>query len=214
MTSFFEQIRKRVSIAVHIFVLSVFFSMISAGDVHKTGTVTGMVRDITTNKGISDSRIHLRAGIITYCVTTDNTGSYTIGDIPAGNNFPLTVSHKDYLKKIIGVPIHPGTITRKNIDLQPVYLKLLYPNGGESIFAGSELHILWVSVGLASVRLEFSINGGKDWQLITGQADASCGEYVWDVPDIPSTQYLIRITDVSDANITDTSDTTFKNAST
>ncbi|MBN1292533.1 MAG: hypothetical protein JXB48_11900 [Candidatus Latescibacteria bacterium] len=201
-------------IAVYMITIVLFFPIISAGNENKTGNVSGMVRDAKTQKSIFGARIRLGAGLITYCVTTDNTGKYSIEGIPGGKNFPMKVLHKDYLNEIIGVSIQPGADTRRDIDLYPVYLRLLYPNGGESIFAGSEIHILWVSVGITSVRLEFSINGGKDWQLITEKTEAPTGRYIWDVPDMPSTQYLIRITNVSDNVISDISDGTFKNSST
>ena len=68
--------------------------------------------------------------------------------------------------------------------------------------------------GVDSLRIEFSINGGKDWMLIVEEADASSGRYAWDVPDIPSPFYRIKITDVSNRELHDESDGVFSNSST
>jgi len=112
------------------------------------------------------------------------------------------------------VTVHAGKTTDASIAIESTYLRLVYPNGGEKIFAGSEMLISWVSAGIKTVRLEFSFNSGSDWQIIVPETDASTGYYAWDVPDIPSTGYLIRITDTADDRLRDVSDGLFSNSST
>ena len=99
------------------------------------------------------------------------------------------------------------------MNLSSTYLKLLCPNGGESIFAGSEVLIRWESVGISRLRLEFSINNGRTWILIADEIAAPGGTYLWDVPDVPSSEYRIRIIDTVEKGLMDVSDETFQNSS-
>lgn len=180
----------------------------------KYGSLTGCVRDSKTELALSGVQVTMSAGLETYSTETDKDGHYFFNGIPVGTKFPLTVSCPYYKEISTHFSIQPETTTQKDVKLSSLYLHLLYPNGGEKIFAGSEQHISWISVGITSLKLEFSINGGRDWQLITANADASSGSYIWDVPDIPSSEYLIRITDTANENIYDVSDSTFSNDST
>lgn len=180
----------------------------------KYGSLTGSVRDSKTNQPLSGAHVTLSAGLETHSTKTNNNGQFAFTGIPVGSRFSLTVSCPYYKDVSTYVSILPGAMTQKDVTLSSVYLHLLYPNGGEKIFAGSEQHISWISVGIISLRLEFSINSGRDWRLITAHADASSGSYIWDVPDIPSTEYLIRVTDTANENNYDVSDSTFSNDST
>ena len=180
----------------------------------KYGSLTGCVRDSKTERALFGAQVTLSAGLETYRTKTDKDGHYFFTGIPGGTQFPVSVSCPYYKDVSTHVSIQQGAMIQKDIKLSSLYLHLLYPNGGEKIFAGSEQHISWVSVGITSLRLEFSINSGRDWQLITAHTDASSGSYIWDVPDIPSSEYLIRVTDTANENIYDISDSTFSNDST
>lgn len=50
--------------------------------------------------------------------------------------------------------------------------------------------------------------------LIIEETDAAAGSFAWDVPDIPSSDYRIKITDVSCKELYDVSDGAFSNSST
>ena len=192
-----------------------FFSIhVSVIYVQNTGSLTGTARDLITGKRIDGAQVTLRVGLITYRSDTDIRGSFLIRNIPAVINLPVTVSHKNYKEATLPVSIVPDATTELDIRLSSTYLRLVYPNGGESIYAGSEEHIFWQSVGIDSVRIEFSINGGRDWMLIVEETDASTGSFAWDVPDIPSSDYRIKITDVSRKELHDVSDGVFSNSST
>ncbi len=87
-------------------------------------------------------------------------------------------------------------------------LELASPNGGESWHAGSTPPIEWSSSYIQNVRLEYSINGGLSWQDIVAST-SSIGLYLWDLPDSPSTDCLIRISDADDGVPSDVSDAPF-----
>jgi len=72
-------------------------------------------------------------------------------------------------------------------------IRLLQPNGGEVLVAGSDTVITWEGVAPTDpVRLEYSTNGGASWIPI---ADNVTGlRYQWRVPRTPSDRCLARVT--------------------
>jgi hypothetical protein len=88
-------------------------------------------------------------------------------------------------------------------------LTVASPNGGETWVAGSTHPIKWQSTGMVfNVKLEYSSNAGGAWTTIAGSA-ANSGKYVWTVPAGLTATGLIRVTDVLDGAVTDTSDAVF-----
>ena len=86
---------------------------------------------------------------------------------------------------------------------------LTAPNGGETWGVGTSQSITWNATGVSSVTLEYSTNGGTGWTEIVASTDASAGSYQWTVPNAPSSDCLVRITDSSDGTVTDQSDASF-----
>ncbi len=95
-----------------------------------------------------------------------------------------------------------------NFSLVPV-LTIIAPNGGESWQSGVQKSIQWNTVNVTNVKLEFSIDSGSSWMLIAENLPASTGLYDWTVPDTPSDQCLVKVTDVSNPSITDASNGVF-----
>jgi hypothetical protein len=91
------------------------------------------------------------------------------------------------------------------------FLRLTSPNGGEVLVVGSEYQIYWTAVSLQFVSLQYSVNGGNTWTTIVQSTPAGNNSYSWSpVPDILSTECLIKILDVSDASNIDISDGFFE----
>ncbi len=89
-------------------------------------------------------------------------------------------------------------------------LSLLTPNGGEHWTVGNTYNILWEgsnNVG-PNVRLEYSINGGTMWYIIT-TSTTNDGLYSWTIPNYPSTVCKMRIISNENNNIVDDSDAYF-----
>ncbi len=84
------------------------------------------------------------------------------------------------------------------------------PNGGEEWYATGNYEISWSSVGSVSdnLTLEYSTDGGVAWNTIA-TAVANTGSYLWTVPDVISSNCLIRIIDANRPEVTDTSDAQF-----
>ncbi len=83
------------------------------------------------------------------------------------------------------------------------------PNGGENWQVGSAQNITWTSSNVTNVKIEYTTDNGSSWNTIVGSTPASAGSYGWTVPNTPSSQCLVRISDASNAAVSDGSDNTF-----
>ncbi|MFN8323707.1 MAG: T9SS type A sorting domain-containing protein [Chitinophagales bacterium] len=70
------------------------------------------------------------------------------------------------------------------------------PNNGGSYSIGSTLNITWASQGVSNYyNIEYSTNGGSVWNTITFNTYITTNSYAWTVPNAPSTNCYIRVTD-------------------
>lgn len=90
------------------------------------------------------------------------------------------------------------------------YLQVTSPNGGENWQGNTNQIIQWASNGVDSVKIELSINNGSDWEVIEEGIEATLEEFNWAVPNTPSEDCLIRITDLNDSLLADESNSTFR----
>ncbi|MBA7572497.1 hypothetical protein ES708_14280 [subsurface metagenome] len=87
------------------------------------------------------------------------------------------------------------------------YISLTYPVGGETLETGFSTTIFWTHLGVESVSLDYSPDNGTTWSAIAVGVDANDGRYIWTPPDLPSSDYYIRITDDSNPALSDMNDT-------
>ncbi len=93
----------------------------------------------------------------------------------------------------------------------PSILTILSPDGGEMLQAGTAADVSWQSSGpvIDTVRLEYSVDNGDNWSIITS-GTANTGLYDWyPVPAENSDQCLIRISDVGGSGAGDVCDGIF-----
>jgi PKD repeat protein len=91
----------------------------------------------------------------------------------------------------------------------PVRIEVTSPNGGETLFAGENHDITWSSQGYeGSVTVEYSTDGGVDWDTVIANTPDD-GVHSWTVPNTPSTECRVRVSDAADGNPSDTSDSDF-----
>jgi Secretion system C-terminal sorting domain/PKD-like domain len=88
-------------------------------------------------------------------------------------------------------------------------IKVLTPNGGEVLNPTSNVNITWSFRNIDNVKIEYTTDNGLTWNLIATNIPVDVQKYTWTVPNIPSTQCLIKITaldrplyDISDAVFT------------
>ncbi len=106
------------------------------------------------------------------------------------------------------------------------YIQVTYPNGGESFVVGQTYNITWTKNLVDSVKIEYSIDAGANWTTITDGAPAQrlvdihngkskmgstelMSSFVWTVPNAPTTQGRIRVSDKNNASVTDMSNGNF-----
>ncbi len=98
-------------------------------------------------------------------------------------------------------PVEPGT--------GDVTIKVVAPNGGETWIAGLADTLKWNSVGVENVKIEYTINGGATWNVITNSIQ-STGSYIWsNIPNVNSLQCKIKISDAVYGTPLDVSDNNF-----
>ncbi|MDB5034934.1 MAG: C-terminal target protein [Chlorobi bacterium] len=81
---------------------------------------------------------------------------------------------------------------------------LLAPLGGESWCAGTNHDISWNSLGVTTLNVELSTDGGGTWTSVNNTVPAAPGTWSWLVPtNINSTTCRLRLTDVANGAHTD-----------
>jgi len=85
-------------------------------------------------------------------------------------------------------------------------IELTTPNEYEEWAVGSTHEITWISTDVDSVKIEFTIDKGKTWFTIVPSIDASLGSYEWTIYEMLSDRYIIRVSDASNPEINDESD--------
>jgi len=90
-------------------------------------------------------------------------------------------------------------------------LTLSSPNGTEIWIVGESRNITWSRTGsIANVKLEYSTDGGTTYSnIITASTPAAALSYSWAVPDTIAANLRVKVSDVSDASVYDTSDANF-----
>ncbi|MCP4666143.1 MAG: hypothetical protein GY849_07230, partial [Deltaproteobacteria bacterium] len=81
------------------------------------------------------------------------------------------------------------------------------PDGGQVWFVGNSEDITWTRTGsISTVKLEYSDNGGSTYvNSIAPSVVASLETYEWTVPDSIDTDIRVKVTDTTNATVTDAS---------
>lgn len=90
-------------------------------------------------------------------------------------------------------------------------ITIISPNGGEYWKPGNTYNITWINSNFSDpVQIEYSINGGTSWldPSITSNTSNN-GSYPWTIPNTPSTNCKVRISDAVDGAPWDVSDNVF-----
>lgn len=89
-------------------------------------------------------------------------------------------------------------------------LQLLAPIGNEILYVGQKYKIKWEYLDTDLISIRFSTNNGTSWQTIASNVPANLKEYEWTVPNLPSTNAVIGIFDMSNSSFFDRNSQTFK----
>lgn len=94
-------------------------------------------------------------------------------------------------------------------DPQP-FIKILSPNGGESLKVGDIHKIKWSSEYIQKIKIEYSTNDGTNWILIKDNVNATDANFDWTVPETPSKNCLLKISNQNYSSQFDESDSPFE----
>ncbi len=108
-----------------------------------------------------------------------------------------------------GIPNDRSDVEFSIVSASSPTLTLTSPDGGESLTSGDSHTVTWSSTGtVGNVELEYSTNSGGSWTTVIAST-ANDGSYNWTVPAVTSSTCLLRISEASDSDPTDTSDAVF-----
>jgi hypothetical protein len=127
----------------------------------------------------------------------DSTGYLVVKDLPYDNS-PYNYTIPSELFEIVPTGFAEN-------------LTVTYPNGGESIAAGSTTTFTWTSSGaISNVKIEFSPDSGSNWSTLFASVP-NTGSYTDTIPaETPaSSTCLMRISDAADGSPSDISDAVF-----
>ena len=82
-------------------------------------------------------------------------------------------------------------------------IRVVLPNGGESIAPGSKYTLFWTAEGYGKdypMEISYSDSGKRRFKVIEPKAGNS-GDYAWDVPNKASGEAVIKVADYNDKNI-------------
>ncbi|MDP2982243.1 MAG: two-component regulator propeller domain-containing protein [Candidatus Latescibacter sp.] len=114
------------------------------------------------------------------------------------------------LVRLVDTSNYKVTDTGNNeFTISPPFVKVTAPNGGEKWATGTSHAVTWVSVGVKTVRIEYSTDSGKTWKTVTDTVDAANGSWPWTIPATESAACLVKVTDPSTPARTDTGDGVF-----
>jgi len=122
----------------------------------------------------------------------------------------VTMTWIERQSKILNIPgiYEPNEVWSYTVTPKPIVLS---PNGGETLSAAGNFTISWKTIeGTITdyVIIEYSLDNGQSWQEI--DSSPNTGWYEWNsLPRISSAECLVRISDLNDTLITDTSDNVF-----
>ncbi len=88
-------------------------------------------------------------------------------------------------------------------------LTLISPSGGENWSYNSVRNITWSAGNIVNVKIEYKTGPSAPWQTIAPSVQGSLGTYAWTVPNDPTTQARVRVSDVADASPVDSSHANF-----
>jgi len=148
--------------------------------------------------------------------STDNGGNWTVisDSTPNDGAYSWTVpasASTQCLVRVADTDGSPSDTSNKMFTISaPAVdgLTVTQPNGGEEWTAGTKYLVKWTSTGsIANVKIFYSTDNGGNWTVIS-TSTPNDGAYTWKIPDVSSSQCLIKIMD-KDGTALDTGDAVF-----
>ena len=139
--------------------------------------------------------------IMSYCDLTNSTGSVPFTFLPRVYEF-----------------LRARLESSKCItEAQNAQIKMIGPWGNQTFISGRTTLVEWTSAKVNSVKVQFSTDGGANWSDIASGIPAASssmingqGAYQWTIPNIATTAGRLRVVDMVNPDINDTSWVNFR----
>ncbi len=140
-------------------------------------------------------------------LSTNAGGTFVTASLTGSNYAILCYDRATFLaQQSGGVYKHVITYT---VPTNIAAVSLISPNGGETWSFGTTHNIMWNASNLANVKIEYKTAPSAPWQTIVASTPAAVGSYAWLIPNAPSTQAKVRITNASGGAPIDSSNSVF-----
>jgi WD40 repeat protein len=162
-----------------------------------TVTVTAQKSPVTVND-ITSSNSQYDISPKKFTLAPGRSIQLTVRYTPATTNYTWTKF--DFQSDICPLVLY-ASAGQKGKNSPQDALKLTKPNGNEYFVVGSDTVISWTGIPASDiVRLEYSIDNGTSWILLTDNATGL--RYEWkNIPNTPSNLCLVRVTQLNDGNL-------------
>ncbi len=150
---------------------------------------------------------------IEYSVDNGNTWNVIVSSTQNDGSHYWTIPNSPSTSCLIKIsdPSDPNIfdISDNTFTIVTTSLDLKTPDGGELFYVGDKVPIHWNWTGsISNVKIEYSVDGGNTWNLIVNSTQND-GDYLWTIPEIPTTQCRIKISNVDDPLVYDISTSNF-----
>ena len=157
--------------------------------------------------------------VIEYSLDSGYTWNTIVASTPNDGTHTWTIPtfNKQYLNCLLRVSEYGNTsvndISNAVFKLTPPIL-ITSPNGdnGVSSWRGcTQSTITWKAGTSSYYNIDYSINNGASWTSVVSNYYNSSANvtYSWSIPNTPSNQCLVKVTDYNSSTKTDASDSTF-----
>ncbi len=176
----------------------------NGSEIFQTGKTYNILYDYSSN--ISSVNIEL---------STDNGTSWSpiASGVSASGSYSWQIGQTPSANALIRVV--DGTFSDLSDDSDVPFtieqLDLVSPDGNNYFMVDSAATVTWNSSQVGNVKIEYSTDNGAIWQTVVASTPAAPQSYSWTIPNTPSTQTLIRLSDADNSSfeIADTSASTF-----
>jgi photosystem II stability/assembly factor-like uncharacterized protein len=142
-------------------------------------------------------------------LTRDNGATWVQATVSGSNYAVLAYDRSTYLLHQSN-GVYKATITQPDMPVDNAQILTLFvPNGGQSWQYSAAETITWSNQNVPLVSLEYQTSPLGPWTPIASSIPGTPGSYVWVIPNAPTAEARVRVSDANDGDPIDASDGTF-----
>lgn len=135
---------------------------------------------------------------------SNNAGaSFTSTSLSGSNSGMLCYDRSTFIAHQAGAGVWKYNITYTVPTNNQSTLTVSAPSGGENWQYNTSHNITWASTYVSNVKIEYKTGASNPWQTIIASTPASTGSYAWLIPNAPTTQARVRVSDAATGTLTD-----------